>query len=78
MAGVNTSSETWAAVRHYCRSRMRELERDGMSRPDLEPSEHHHLRGQWAALSRLVDDLGPQAGNEGVDRADLNEETFEP
>ena len=74
---VLTSSETWLAVRHYCRSKMRELEREGMSKPDLEPAEHQHLRGQWFALNRFLEDLDTESKNERLDRPDLDEESFE-
>ena len=65
-------------MRHYCRSRMRELERMGMDTPEENRERTARMRGEWEGLKRLLEELGPPEQKEGLDRPDLNEESFEP
>ena len=39
MATLDTNSATWMVVRHYCRTRMRELEREVISQPVMAPGQ---------------------------------------
>ena len=77
---LDTNSPTWLVVRHYCRTRMRELEREVISRPITAPDqlETERMRGEWQGLTRLLNHLQPEAENETLDRPDLEEESFEP
>ena len=75
---VDHVSPTWMAVRFWCRNRMRELEREGMNQPDEAREQTARMRGEWAGLRRLLEELGEGAVKEGLDRPDLNEESFEP
>ena len=65
-------------MRHYCRARMRELERMGMDTPEEKREQTARMRGEWYGLKRLLEELGPPEQKEALDRPDLNEESFEP